>query len=770
MPRPYASHNSLEERLLFRQLKDFISNVRGAAFGTVCSSIIIIATMARPEDASFWVGWLLVQLSLDGLRVKQAYDFYKVDEGSLNLRAHSIYATTLALGCGVSWSVAFVVMWQHVTQPAEYLLLTVLAAGIMSTALLQYRHFTPSALILMGACIVSATGIAFLYPLQFALPIIILTWLHGVVIILGVLDHARFYKTRLIEEFELEKSEQTVRLLLHEYEESASDWLWEVDASGSLLDISDRFAEAARRDASDLAGKPLVSLFEEGAERDRLEVLLTRRKPFRDLAARVAGCDDETWWSVSAKPVGGGAMRGVMSDISAQIVAEKRLTRMARTDVLTGLANRLGFHEGLAKLPRESDAQCALMLIDLDRFKIVNDTLGHNIGDELLRSAARRIVREADADDLVARLGGDEFAIIVRQADQAHDLAKRLVSCLSDPFQLSGRVIRVSASIGTSTIDDDEIEAEDVMRRADLALYAAKDDGRNCHRYFSAELHEMERRRRKLELDLRSALSDGQFSLVFQPQLDFASRQMSGMEALVRWNHPELGMIMPDEFIGIAEEAGLISDIGEWIARDAIRQAAGWRAPIKLALNLSPLQMRSERFVVALVQTIAASGIPTERIEVEITETALLHDTAQNVQTLHRLRDLGVRIALDDFGTGYSSLNYLRKFPFDTIKIDRCFVQDLMNRPDCQAIIRATVALADELSMSTVAEGIETQEQFDWLKEAGCTAGQGYFISRPQTFEQLQRPHNNDAVAFDPGDPGREEDERADETKKRAAG
>lgn len=732
--------------MLFRQMKDFISNVRSAAFGTIFSALVILPTMATYENAAFWIGWFIFQLLLDGLRVKHTIDFHKLDENRINLRGHAIYAAVLALGCGVNWSVAFAVMWSTAATPAEFLLLTVLAAGIMSTALLQYRHFTPSALILMGSCMVAGTGIAFIYPLKYALPIIVLTWLHGAIIMLGVLDHARFYKARLVEELELEKSEQTVRLLLHEYEESASDWLWETDSAGRLIEISDRFAEAAGRSAEDLAGKPLVSLFEEAPERDELEVLLARKRPFRQLAARVACREGEIWWSVSAKPVGDGAMRGVMSDVSAQIVAEKRLSRMARSDALTDLANRLGFNERLATLHARKCGEYALMLIDLDRFKVVNDTLGHNVGDELLRSAARRIVQEVEPDDLVARLGGDEFAIIVHNADTASGLASRLVSRLSDPFRISGRVIRTSASIGTSRIDPDELEPEDAMRRADLALYASKDAGRNCHRNFSAKLHEMERRRRKLELDLRDALTEGQFSLVFQPQLDFSAGETSGMEALVRWNHPELGMIMPDEFIGIAEEAGLIAEIGDWISRDAIRQAASWRSPIKVALNLSPLQMRSESFVVALVQTIASSGIQADRIEVEITETALLHDTAENVQTLHRLRDLGVRIALDDFGTGYSSLNYLRKFPFDTIKIDRCFVQDLMNRPDCQAIIRAVVSLADELSMTTVAEGIETQEQFDWLKKAGCTAGQGFFISPPQSLETRDSGAMDDVI------------------------
>ncbi|MEP4060128.1 EAL domain-containing protein, partial [Parasphingorhabdus sp.] len=265
--------------------------------------------------------------------------------------------------------------------------------------------------------------------------------------------------------------------------------------------------------------------------------------------------------------------------------------------------------------------------------------------------------------------------------------------------------------------------------------YAAKDDGRNCHRDYNATLHELERQRHELELDLRTALTEGQFSLDFQPQLDFATGKPSGMEALVRWNHPVRGLIMPDQFISIAEENGLIISLGEWIVRDALRQAAEWREPLTIALNLSSVQIRSERFIAVLMQSLAATGVAPGRVELEITETALLHDTKENVETLHKLRAIGVRIALDDFGTGYSSLNYLRAFPFDTIKIDRCFVTDLATRSDCQAIIKAIVGLAQELGMKTVAEGIEEREQFQWLEAIGCTAAQGYYISRPISSE-----------------------------------
>ncbi|MEP0645067.1 EAL domain-containing protein [Parasphingorhabdus sp.] len=733
-----TSSLDLEDQLLSRQMSDFISNVRGAAMGTLLSAIIIVSTLATAEHATFWISWIAALLLLDGLRLKHTFDFDSHSTDPAYIRKNAIYATILAKCCGLNWAIAFAVLWQHAQSPGEYLILCVLAAGIMSTALLQYRHLKPAAYLLMIACILAGTGIASLYPVGLAIPIILLTWVHGIIILRGVSDHSRFYRERLIEEIELERSEQTVRLLLHEYEASASDWLWEVDPTGRLLDITERFSEAAGRSAEDLEGCELLSLFVDGPDRDMLKRHINARTGFRDLIIQLAGRESETWWSISAKPLDGGTMRGVMSDVTAQTLGDKKLSRMARSDSLTGLANRMKFNETLVDLSRNDASSHTLLFVDLDKFKIINDTLGHGAGDILLVAVAKRIVQESGTETLVARLGGDEFAVVTKAKitlQQSHDLADRLVARLSDPFKIAGKVIRMSASIGIAHNDERTVEPEEWMRRADLALYAAKDDGRNCHRDYNATLHELERQRHELELDLRTALTEGQFSLDFQPQLDFATGKPSGMEALVRWNHPVRGLIMPDQFISIAEENGLIISLGEWIVRDALRQAAEWREPLTIALNLSSVQIRSERFIAVLMQSLAATGVAPGRVELEITETALLHDTKENVETLHKLRAIGVRIALDDFGTGYSSLNYLRAFPFDTIKIDRCFVTDLATRSDCQAIIKAIVGLAQELGMKTVAEGIEEREQFQWLEAIGCTAAQGYYISRPISSE-----------------------------------
>ena len=724
----------LEDRLMARQMSDFISNVRMTAFGTFVSALVILPTLAKPEHAAFWIGWFCALLVLDGSRVAQTFIFDSRMQDPAYNRKHLIVATLLATGCGTNWAIGFVVLWQNAQSPAEFLILCVLAAGIMSNALFQYRQLKVASSALMISCIVAGTGISFLFPIGLAAPILILTWLHGLIILRGIADHAQFYRERLVEEFELERSEQTIRLLLHEYEESASDWLWEMTADGSLREISSRFAEAAGRTLEELRETQMLSLFREGPDRKVLENHITSQKAFRDIVVQLADDEEEIWWSISAKLLGRGVMRGVMSDVTSQIVADKKLFGMARSDPLTGLANRLSLSEALIEFSGGNARGKSLLFIDLDKFKIINDTIGHGAGDELLVAVARRIARETNDRELIARLGGDEFAVLTLKStslDHAHQLADRLVAAPADPFKIAGRELRVSASVGVAFCEQEYIEPEDWMRRADLALYAAKNAGRSCRRDYDSQLHSAELDRRELELDLRTALSEGQFSLAFQAQMDIQNGKPSGMEALIRWNHPTRGLIMPSEFIQLAEESGSIISIGEWIIRDALRQASLWAEPLTVALNLSPVQIRSDRLVTVLAQAIASSGIAPERIELEVTETALLHDTKENLETLHKLHALGVRVALDDFGTGYSSLSYLRRFPFDTVKIDRCFVKELSKRSDCQAIVKSIVGLAQELGMKTIAEGIETLEQHDWLKLVGCHEGQGYLISRP---------------------------------------
>ncbi len=408
-------------------------------------------------------------------------------------------------------------------------------------------------------------------------------------------------------------------------------------------------------------------------------------------------------------------------------------------DPLTGLPNRAHFGarlaEALARLDRRREG-FAVLAVDLDRFKHVNDTLGHPIGDALLRKVAERLGTALRPTDAAARLGGDEFAVIqggVSRAEDAATLARRIVDLLGRAYVVEGHLINVGASVGVALAPADGTDPAALVRNADLALYRAKLDGRGTFRFFEPEMGERVQARRRLEIDLRRAAAAQEFELVYQPQMNLETDRIVGCEALIRWRHPARGIVSPAEFIPLAEEIGLIVPIGEWVLRTACREAARWPGDLTVAVNLSPAQFRGGKLVATVASALAASGLDPRRLELEITEGLLLHDSDANIATLHALRDLGLRIAMDDFGTGYSSLSYLRSFPFDRIKIDRSFVSGGPDEGagDAMAIVRAVAGLGAALGIATVAEGVETPEQMDRIRREGCTDVQGYLISRP---------------------------------------
>jgi diguanylate cyclase (GGDEF)-like protein/PAS domain S-box-containing protein len=432
----------------------------------------------------------------------------------------------------------------------------------------------------------------------------------------------------------------------------------------------------------------------------------------------------------------------VCDDITEQRANEARIAHLAGHDALTGLPNRVLFHDRLSRGLRRVTASdhVAVLCLDLDRFKIVNDTLGHPIGDALLKMVAQRLASCIREGDTVARLGGDEFAIIqhhVQRPDAPALLAARIVEVMASVFDVEGHQLVVGASVGIALAPADGSSAEALLKSADMAMYRAKNEGRGAFRYFEAEMDVKLQARRRLELDMRRALVAGEFILHYQPLLNMADNLINGCEALVRWNHPVHGMIMPDDFIPLAEEIGLIVPLGEWIIRQACADGAKLPGELKMAVNLSPAQFRSERLVPTVIHALAATGLAPDRLELEITESVLLQDSAANMKVLHELRSLGVRICMDDFGTGYSSLSYLRSFPFDKIKIDRSFVSDLSDDPDAGAIVKAVAGLGQSLGMVTTAEGVETVEQLARLRQEGCTEVQGYLISRPIACDAL---------------------------------
>jgi diguanylate cyclase (GGDEF)-like protein/PAS domain S-box-containing protein len=422
-------------------------------------------------------------------------------------------------------------------------------------------------------------------------------------------------------------------------------------------------------------------------------------------------------------------------DITDQRRSEAKIAHMALHDALTGLPNRALLNERVdqALARAERGEIVAIHLLDLDRFKTVNDTLGHPVGDQLLKCVAERLNTIARSMDTIARMGGDEFAIVqaaISQPSDAIQLAQRIIGILSEPYEIETHQVVIGASIGIAIGPGDGVTPDQIMRNADLALYRAKDGGRGTFRFFEPEMDAQMRARRSLESDLRKALPAGQLELHYQPVVDLSSNAISGFEALLRWRHSEKGLIPPGTFVPLAEELGLIVPIGDWVLREACATAAGWPAHLKVAVNLSSAQFTNPGLLPAIVGALAASRLAPDRLELEITETILLHDSEATLATLFQLRELGVRIAMDDFGTGYSSLSYLQSFPFDKIKIDRSFVSGIAESTGSLNIVRAVAALANGLGMAATAEGVETQAQLETIRSEGCTEMQGFLFSQ----------------------------------------
>jgi diguanylate cyclase (GGDEF)-like protein len=438
--------------------------------------------------------------------------------------------------------------------------------------------------------------------------------------------------------------------------------------------------------------------------------------------------------SVLHQPLAGGGSLSTHEDITVRRQAEAQIARMAHYDTLTDLPNRVLFREHLVKaLEDVGGKKLAVLCIDLDRFKTVNDTLGHPIGDALLRAVGDRLQSSARPTDLVARLGGDEFAIVQAGTEQpfgATALATRLIAEIAKPFGLEGHQVVIGASVGISIAPNDASDPDKLLKNADMALYRAKNDGRDSWRFFEPDMDARMQARRAMEIDLRRALAVGEFEVYYQPLITLKTEKISCFEALLRWHHPERGIVGPMEFIPVAEEIGLIGQIGAWVLKQACFEAAKWPDDIHVAVNLSPAQFTRGAVVLDVVAALGVSGFPARRLELEITEAVLLEDTETNIALLEELRNLGVCISMDDFGTGHSSLAYLQKFTFDKIKIDRSFVNEL-DRPESIAIIRAVMGLGSSLGMKTTAEGVETDQQLQKLREEGCTEVQGYLFSKP---------------------------------------
>ena len=542
------------------------------------------------------------------------------------------------------------------------------------------------------------------------------------------------------------------KVLLDAALENMSQGLCMFDADGRILLFNEQYTRMMGRSDIELEGRLLRDVLHELKESGRWDGdadelvghLIVEAREGRS-STNIVVQSGRSIRIVHQPMQGGGGWVATFEDITEWQRAQAQITHMARHDALTNLPNRTLFREQLEqalRLAKRGD-KFAVLCLDLDHFKDINDSLGHPIGDALLMEVGRRLSSCVSEGDTVARLGGDEFVIVQfcgsDESSPAVSLASRIVEAISEPYHIGGHQLVIGVSVGISLAPDDGKNPDELLKKADLALYRAKADGRGTYRFFETGMDARAQARRLLELDMRAALPRGEFEMHYQPIRDVAADRIVACEALVRWRHPLRGLIPPGNFIPLAEETGLIVQIGEWVLRTACRDAAAWPDDIGVAVNLSPVQFKNPNLMAHVLDSLAQSGLPAHRLELEITESVLLQNSEATLATLHALRGSGVRIALDDFGTGYSSLSYLRSFPFDKIKIDRSFVEDVTSRNDSLAIVRAVTGLGRSLGIATTAEGVETPAQLELLRREGCTQAQGYLFSKPRPASEVKK-------------------------------
>lgn len=592
------------------------------------------------------------------------------------------------------------------------------------------------------------------------LDIIVLLLVYSTIIMATVSVSSKTFGARLMAEADAERQKQLVGLLLKDFETNATDWLWESDQAGRLRHVSPRLVELLNRPESDLIGRNLVDLLlelqpsGEVAARDSMAELsqcLSVAAPFREISISVELDGRRMWWMLTAKPlfdrhehhVG---WRGVGSDVSERRRSLDELSRLANSDSLTGLANRHALERLITSLtaddPTSMRRPFAILCFDLDDFKSINDSLGHAAGDEVLRAVAARLQTEVRPADMLARLGGDEFALVamnVANEREVDEVAQRMLGALGANCEVGGRDLRVTTSIGIALYPRDGTDRQELLKHSDMALYAAKAAGRNTWRFFDPQLEESIRQKHSLQSDMQRALHNGEFEVHFQPQVCLSTGIVRGFEALARWKHPTKGVISPAQFIPVAEETGLIVQLGSMILHQACLVAARWPGVAHVAVNVSPVQFSRGELMTSVRSALQESGLQPTRLELEVTESVLMDDHEAALRTIQSVRDLGVGVALDDFGTGFSSLAYLRDFPLTKLKIDRSFVTSIGGDLGKLAIVRSVLELAKALRLEVVAEGIESSKELRALRSLGCGQGQGYLFAPPMTEAALEQ-------------------------------
>ncbi|ABC62579.1 putative bifunctional diguanylate cyclase/phosphodiesterase [Erythrobacter litoralis] len=700
------------------------------------------------------LGWAIGLALTLSIFTSQDWLLRKADGRTLSQREAFRHASGSAL-VAIAWAAQPVLHWLYGT-PTSMLQAWLIVMVVTLGSSLALAAAPLGAIIYIATTSMTAIvvfGLAGQYPPAVA------ALLYMLVILWGVYQRAEAFLRQSAAEAGMNERNEVVSLLLREFEENEADWLWQIDTQRKVRSVSPRFAFALGLEPGEADGMPFLQLIAGDAWKTGqfptslhdLAERLKRKESFSNLLVKVSIDGVTRWWELSGTPmldeegkyVG---YRGVGSDVTEQRESSEKIAYLARYDTLTELPNRLMVNESLGeamKYAKQWRSRCAFMMIDLDRFKAVNDSLGHQTGDELLAEVSGRLKSILSENEMCGRLGGDEFAIVIRDVkdrDYVDTVARRVIEHLSQPYEVNHHMLYVGASVGSAIAPRDGRSVEELMRNADLALYRAKDLGGGEHFQYEPSLHKSAEERRQLEFSLRMALDRQEFELAYQPVVDANDETIISFEALLRWNSAEHGFVSPAKFIPLAEDTRLIVPIGSWVLEQACIEAANWPDPVKVNVNVSPEQLVEPDFVATVVRALSTSGLPANRLELEVTESIFVRDALVAGKALKEVMHLGCQVALDDFGTGYSSLGYLRQLSFSTIKVDRMFVQGAaQGSKESLAIIRAVVAMADSLDMTTTAEGVESFEEAELIRELGCTKIQGYYFGRPMVKAEARK-------------------------------
>lgn len=756
-------------------------------------SVFVAQLYLATLEPTWVLGWMTALALVQTRAVRIERDF--ADAGHRHVSSSQfLEQSKSSMLSGLLWAAAIVFFAPEGTI-AQFAALLVVTMVLMAGSV--YFYTTAPLSIIGFTMIVAAAGLfqalsEGLYALGAALAVF------TALTIMGAIAVARVYLRAQLAENTIGEKEEAVSLLLREFEENEADWLWEIDSQRRLHGVSPRFAFALEAVPHEVEGRSLLTLLTDArwSEKDvppsfrELADHVHNRDHFTALTVEVFIKGQTRFWELSGAPMHDErgrylGMRGVGSDVTQERRSSEKINYLARYDTLTALPNRLMLSEALEGALTDASrwrSRCALMMIDLDRFKAINEALGHGVGDKLLAQVSARLQSLVKDEAMVGRLGGDEFAIVLRDADwDANEsgragsragnrprkkgegraaangppqdgsvldtLARRVIERLSEPYHVDHHTLHVGASVGSAIGPRDGTSVEELMRNADLALYQAKDMGGGEHRRFEPVLHASAEERRQLEGSLREALGLDEFVLHFQPVVDATSENIVSFEALVRWNSPEHGFVSPGRFIPLAENTRLIVPIGRWVLRQACQEAKNWPDHVRVNVNVSPEQLLEPDFHQEVSDALTASGLEPERLEVEVTESIFVRDAGIAQAALEKIMELGCSIALDDFGTGYSSLGYLRQLSFSTIKVDRTFVQGAaQGSNESLAIINAVVAMAKNMNMTTVAEGVEDAEEAALIRKLGCDKIQGFYFGRPMSSADARRLFIKDVV------------------------